>query len=77
VIGLLSWLYIGAQLTLLAAEVNVVRHYRLWPRSITQPPLTEGDRRTFSRLAAMEARRPEVEVGARFSAEADRQPLDE
>jgi len=77
VIGLLSWLYLGAQLTLLAAEVNVVRRYRLWPRSITQPPLTDGDRRTFSRLATMEARRPEVEVGAVFSPEADRQPLEE
>lgn len=77
VIGLLSWLYIGAQLTLLAAEINVVRRYRLWPRSMTQPPFTEGDKRTFLRLAAMEERRPEVEVAASFTAEADRQPLDE
>lgn len=75
VIGLLSWLFLGAQLTLLAAEINVVRRYRLWPRSITQPPLTEGDRRTFVRLALMEVRRPEVEVAAGFTAEADRQPL--
>lgn len=37
-IGLLSWLYIGARLTLLAAEINVVLRYRLWPRSMTQPP---------------------------------------
>jgi YihY family inner membrane protein len=77
VIGLLSWLFLGAQLTLLAAEINVVRRYRLWPRSITQPPLTDGDRRTFLRLAYMEERRPEVEVSAGFNAEADRQPLDE
>jgi len=75
VIGLLSWLFLGAQLTLLAAEINVVRRYRLWPRSITQPPLTEGDRRTFVRLALMEVRRPEVTVAAEFTAEADRQPL--
>lgn len=34
VIGLLSWLYLGAQLTLLAAEINVVRARRLWPRSV-------------------------------------------
>ena len=75
VIGLLSWLFLGAQLTLLAAEINVVRRYRLWPRSITQPPLTDGDRRTFIRLALMEVRRPEVEVEAGFTPEADRQPL--
>ena len=33
VIGLLTWFYIGAVLTLLAAEVNVVRARGLWPRS--------------------------------------------
>jgi len=77
VIGLLSWLFLGAQLILLAAEINVVRRYRLWPRSITQPPLTDGDRRTYLRLAMMEERRPEVEVTAAFNAEADRQPLDD
>lgn len=77
VIGLLSWLFVGAQLALLAAEINVVRRYRLWPRSITQPPLTSGDRRTFIRLAMMEERRPEVEVSAGFNAEADHQPLDD
>lgn len=77
VIGLLSWLFVAAQLTLLAAEVNVVRHYGLWPRSLTQPPLTAADRATFERLARMEERRPEVQIGISFSAEADRQPLDE
>lgn len=77
VIGLLSWLFVAAQLTLLAAEVNVVRHYGLWPRSLTQPPLTPADRATFERLARMEERRPEVRVGVSFTAEADRQPLDE
>jgi YihY family inner membrane protein len=74
VIGLLSWMYLGAQLTLLAAEINVVRRYRLWPRSITQPPLTDGDRRTFERLARMEQRRPETEVVLKFRREADHQP---
>jgi uncharacterized BrkB/YihY/UPF0761 family membrane protein len=38
VLGLLSWLYLGAQLTLYAAEVNVVRTRHLWPRSLLQPP---------------------------------------
>lgn len=76
VIGLLSWLYLGALLTLLAAEIDVVRRYRLWPRSLTQPPFTDGDKRTFLRLAMMEERRPEVLVAASFTAEADRRPLD-
>ena len=34
VIGLLSWLYLQAQITVLAAEINVVRKHRLWPRKL-------------------------------------------
>ena len=75
VIGLLSFLFLAAQLTLLAAEVNVVRHYRLWPRSLTQPPLTAADRAAFERLARMEERRPEVQVAVAFTPDADLQPL--
>jgi hypothetical protein len=75
VLTLLSWLYLGAHLFLLAAEINVVRRYRLWPRSVTQPPLTAGDRATFERLAAMEVRRPEMKVTVTFPEEADRDPL--
>jgi quercetin dioxygenase-like cupin family protein len=33
VLGLLFWLYLGARLTLYAAEVNVVAARRLWPRA--------------------------------------------
>ena len=57
VIVLVAWIYLGAQFFLLAAEINVVKRYRLWPRSITQPPLTEADRAVFARLAQMEVRR--------------------
>jgi hypothetical protein len=60
---------------LLAAEINVVLRYRLWPRSVTQPPLTPADRRVFRRLAQMEVRRPEQEVTAFFTEEADEDPL--
>jgi YihY family inner membrane protein len=38
VLGLLAWLYLGAQLTVFAAEVNVVKARRLWPRSLFSPP---------------------------------------
>jgi membrane protein len=34
VLGLLTWLYLGGQVTLIAAEVNVVRARRLWPRKL-------------------------------------------
>src|SRR6266581_4614946 len=66
VITLLSWLYLGSQMVLWAAEINVVLRYRLWPRSITQPPLTKADRLVFRRLAQMEVRRPEEKVIASF-----------
>jgi membrane protein len=57
VVGLLGWMYIGAQVTLYAAELNVVRARHLWPRSLVQPPLTEADRRQLSLLAKVEERR--------------------
>jgi YihY family inner membrane protein len=34
VLGLLTWLYLGGQVTVLAAEANVVRARQLWPRSL-------------------------------------------
>jgi YihY family inner membrane protein len=70
VIGLLSWIYIGAQLTLLCAEINVVRQRKLWPRSLSQPPLTEPDKRALEHLAKEEERRPEEKVEVRFSDQA-------
>ena len=75
VIVLLSWIYLGAQLFLLAAEINVVKRYRLWPRSMTQPPLIAADRLVFDRLAQMEIRRPEVQLELVFKAAADFDPL--
>jgi len=57
VVGLLGLMYIGAQLTLYAAELNVVRARRLWPRSLIQPPLTEADRRQLDSLAKVGERR--------------------
>ncbi len=76
VIVLLSWIYLGAQLFLLAAEINVVQRYRLWPRSMVQPPLTVADRDVFERLAQMAIRRPESELEVAFSPQADVDPLE-
>ncbi len=75
VIVLLAWIYLGAQFFLLAAEINVVKRYRLWPRSITQPPLTVADRAVFERLARIEVRRPEVQVRVEFTPDAEVDPL--
>jgi membrane protein len=67
VIGLLLWIFLQARVVLYAAEVNVVRARRLWPRSIAPPPLTEGDKRAYAAYAETEERRPdervEVDIG--------------
>ena len=67
VLGLLSWLYLGSELTLYAAEVNVVLARRLWPRSLLPPPLTGPDQRTPTDLATQEERRPEESVQVSFT----------
>ncbi len=65
VIGLLSWFLLLAQLLLIAGEVNVVLHRRLWPRTLAGD-LGEPDRRAL-RLAAEAARRDEgEEIAVRF-----------
>jgi len=74
VIGLLAWMYLGAQATLLAAEVNVVRKRRLWPRAIVQPPLTDADERALKIYAKVEERRPEEDVYARIDRAASTHP---
>jgi YihY family inner membrane protein len=66
VLGLLSWLYLSAQVSLYAAELNVVRARRLWPRSILQPPLTDPDRAVLRDIVEQEIRRPEQRVTVGF-----------
>lgn len=70
VLGLMAWLFLVSQVTLYAAEVNVVLVRRLWPRSIVQPPLTEADRRVLHDIARQEERRPEERVGVGFDPQA-------
>jgi membrane protein len=65
VLGLLAWLYLGAQMTLLAAEINVVRARRLWPRSFSAP-LLEADRRALTSAAEVEERIDEQNVEVSF-----------
>ncbi len=71
VLGLIAWLYLQAQLTLYAVEINVVRAYRLWPRSLAPPPYTEQDRHAF-RLY-VEKRRNQLDIAAGAGGEDDRE----
>ncbi|MST33615.1 YihY family inner membrane protein [Acidimicrobiaceae bacterium USS-CC1] len=45
VITILWWFYLQAVVTMLGAELNVVLHERLYPRSLGGRPETEADRR--------------------------------
>jgi YihY family inner membrane protein len=66
VLGLLAWLYLGAQLTIFAAEINVVRVRRLWPRSFFSAPLLEADKRALTSSAEVEERVEEENVEVNF-----------
>ena len=65
VIGLLSWFWLGAHLILVAAEVNVVRHHRLWPRSLAGE-LEAADRAALGRAAAAARQDERQEIQVRF-----------
>jgi uncharacterized BrkB/YihY/UPF0761 family membrane protein len=66
VLGLLAWLYLGAQLTLFAAEINVVRVRALWPRSFFSDPLLDADRRALRSSAEVEERLHQEDVQVSF-----------
>lgn len=61
VIGLLTWFHVVSQATLLAAEINVVRSRRLWPRSMFGDNLTEADDRALLGFQRAAARHPSAE----------------
>jgi hypothetical protein len=59
---LLAWISLSVEITVYAAELNVVLARRLWPRSIVQPPLTEADRAVLAAQALQNQRRDEQRV---------------
>ena len=74
VIVLMSWFYLQAQVVLLAAEVNVVRQAKLWPRALTDSPSTEADYRAYEAYAERERYEPEEQVDTEFPAEDTKKP---
>jgi membrane protein len=69
VLGLLVWLHLGAQVTLYAAEINVVLARRLYPRSLFGPPDGPADEKTLTALAKVEERHDTEQVEVRFDHE--------
>jgi uncharacterized BrkB/YihY/UPF0761 family membrane protein len=70
VIGLLSFVYLAAHVTLLAAEGNVVAARGLWPRSLsaTDGQTTVADRRALTALTRAEKRRTGQTIEVEFAA---------
>ena len=73
VLGLVAYINVAVQITVYAAEVNVVLARRLWARSIMQPPLTEADRASMALQALQNQRRVEEHIEVSFD---DRPPGD-
>lgn len=65
IIALLSWLYLGAQITFYGAEINVVKAKRLWPRSIVAPTMPT-DHKALTMQATKQQRRSEQSIEVQF-----------
>jgi membrane protein len=66
VLGLLVWLHLIAQMSLYAAEINVVVVRHLWPRSLLGPPEAPADQETLRALAKVEERHAVEQVDVSF-----------
>jgi YihY family inner membrane protein len=78
VIGLLSWIYLSAHITLLAAEGNVVATRKLWPRSFSlmiEQPATRADKSALTQRGKVEERRQDETVTVDFPAPQKTNPL--
>jgi hypothetical protein len=67
----MAWVYLGAVIVLMSAEINAVRTDRLWPRSLLTQftddvDLTGGDRRSYESYAQTERHKGFEEVDVRF-----------
>ena len=72
VLGLLAWIYLAATIVVLAAELNVVRACRLWPRSLLAPfsdglPLTTADERAYISYVEMRQHKSFEHIDVNFT----------
>lgn len=65
VIGLLTWFWLVSHLLLIAAEVNVVLRWHLWPRALTGE-LEPADRLALRRFAEATRRDPREHIAVSF-----------
>ena len=72
ILAAIAYVYLQALAVMIAAEVNVVLHLRLWPRSLLTPftddvELTDADRRAYSLYAAAQQFKGFETVHAHFT----------
>jgi len=72
VLSIMFWIYLQAQVLVYAIEINVVHTYKLWPRSLTQKPITEADKKAYRLYAEKEAYRPKPEEEIQVTFESPR-----
>ncbi len=77
----LAWLYLQSVILVLSAEINAVREYRLWPRSLLTPftdnvQLTGADRRAYRQYAEAQQFKGFETVTAAFEPVPDRDAPD-
>jgi YihY family inner membrane protein len=65
ILGLVAFLFLAAEVTLVAAEINVVRARHLYPRSLA-PPLTSADEAVLTALAQQSQRSAGQKVDVEF-----------
>lgn len=75
VLGLLSWIYLGARILIYSAEINVVTSRRLWPRSIAGPPWTPADKKVLSALSKQQDRLRDEHITVGFDDDESGNPL--
>jgi membrane protein len=81
VLGLIAWIYLGATVVVICAEVNVVRDKHLYPRSLLTPftdnvVLTAGDKRSYVDAAKAQRTKEFERIDVEFRP-ADSRPHDE
>jgi membrane protein len=67
VLGLLFWLYLMAQIVVLSAEIDSVRHLRLWPRGLQLDKPTRADLHAYKLYANVQRFAPGQQVRVRFN----------
>src|SRR6195952_3886151 len=65
VIGLLTWIFLGARIVVYSAELNSVLAGRLWPRSLFDPP-TAADHEALTAMAKVEERSDRQHIDVEF-----------